>query len=103
MCFEVIREEYHGFYDLAILRASDTMFGTYCMIIRVHVKAKSRHPEVVERGPSMVDVYVSAAPKDGEANAEMLELLSDYFEVAKTLIEIKKGHASHMKVVEIPV
>lgn len=71
------------------------------MIFRVHVKAKSRHPEVIEKG-GIVEVYVSAAPKDGEANAEMLELLSDYFEVARSLIEIKKGHASHMKIVEIP-
>lgn len=66
----------------------------------VHIKPKSKHPGVVEHD-GVLEVSVSSAPVDGKANEEMLELLSDYFEVAKTAIEIIGGHKSRDKVVEI--
>jgi uncharacterized protein len=66
----------------------------------VHIKLKAKHPGVVERD-GIVEVSVSTAPVDGKANEEMLELLSDYFEVAKSAIEIVSGHTSRNKIIEI--
>lgn len=66
----------------------------------VYIKPKSKHPGVAERN-GFLEVSVSAAPADGKANEEMLELLSDYFEVAKSAIEIISGHVSRHKIVEI--
>ena len=67
---------------------------------KVHIKPKSKHPGVVEKD-GVLEVSVSSAPVDGKANEEMLELLSDYFEVAKSAIEITSGHASRHKIIEI--
>ncbi|OGZ45416.1 MAG: hypothetical protein A3C84_00290 [Candidatus Ryanbacteria bacterium RIFCSPHIGHO2_02_FULL_48_12] len=73
------------------------------MRISVHIKPKSKHPEVREdRSAGVVEVYVSAPPVDGKANEEMLELLADYFEVAKSLITIVSGHTARQKIVDIP-
>ena len=66
----------------------------------VHIKPKSKHPGVVEKG-GVLEVSVLAAPADGKANEEMRGLLSDYFEVAKSAIEIVQGHKSRQKIVEI--
>ena len=66
----------------------------------VHIKPKSKRPGVVEKD-GILEVSVSSAPVDGKANEEMLELLSDYFEVAKSAIEIIGGHKSHKKLIEL--
>ena len=66
----------------------------------IYIKPKSKHPGVVEQN-GVLEVSVFAAPVDGKANEEMLELLSDYFEVAKSAIKITSGHASRHKTIEI--
>lgn len=66
----------------------------------VHIKPKSKHPGVVEND-GVLEVSVSSAPVDGKANEEMLGLLSDYFEIAKSAIEIVGGHKSRKKFIEI--
>ncbi|TSC78570.1 MAG: hypothetical protein G01um101429_746 [Parcubacteria group bacterium Gr01-1014_29] len=55
----------------------------------------------VEENNGVLEVRVHAAPSDGKANEEMIELLADYFEVAKSAIELVQGHTSRKKIVEI--
>jgi uncharacterized protein len=70
------------------------------MRVSVHIKPKAKHPGVAEKG-GILEVSVSSAPVDGTANEEMLELLADYYEVAKSAIEIINGHNARNKVIEI--
>lgn len=46
-------------------------------------------------------IYVTAAPEQGKANKKMIELLAEYFKVAKSQIRIIKGEISKNKIVEI--
>ena len=46
-------------------------------------------------------VQVKAAPVDGKANAAIIKLLADYFDVSPSLVEIISGHMARVKVVEI--
>jgi uncharacterized protein YggU (UPF0235/DUF167 family) len=46
-------------------------------------------------------VYVSAAPRKGKANAEMLKAMSGHLGVSKGSITIKKGITSREKVLRI--
>lgn len=46
-------------------------------------------------------VYVTVAPEQGKANKKMIELLAEYFDVAKSQIRIVKGETSRNKIVEI--
>lgn len=66
----------------------------------IRVKTKSKHPGVVEK-EDIIEVSVSAPPADGQANEEVIELLADHFEVAKSSVEIIQGLASKDKVVDI--
>lgn len=46
-------------------------------------------------------VYVTAPPEDGKANKKVIEVLSEYFKVAKSQVRIIKGEISRNKIVEI--
>ena len=47
-------------------------------------------------------VYITAAPVDGAANAAVIKILSEYFDVPKTQIQIVRGQTARDKVVELP-
>lgn len=72
------------------------------MIINVRVKPGAKvgpRLELAEDGGYVA--FILARAHDGEANAALIELLSDYFHVAKSLITIKSGASSRVKTVEI--
>ena len=46
-------------------------------------------------------VSVTAPPHDGQANAAVLELLSERLSVAKSTLRILRGHSSRDKVVSV--
>jgi uncharacterized protein len=71
------------------------------MIIRVKVQAKSTQEKIEELGPDEYKAWVTAAPAEGEANAALIQLLADYFNVAPSLIRIKSGNKSAHKLIEI--
>lgn len=70
------------------------------MRISIHIKLKSKHPGVAEKD-GVLEVSVSSPPVDGRANEELIGLLADYFEVAKSAIEITNGRSSRHKTIEI--
>ena len=77
------------------------------MIINVLVKPGSKKGPLVEPmeapsvSPKNYTVYLREKPHDGEANQALVKLLSDYFDVAKSCIEIKQGAKGHQKTIEI--
>ncbi|MDO8495330.1 MAG: DUF167 domain-containing protein [bacterium] len=70
------------------------------MIISVYVKIRSKRVGVFQRGEDY-EVRVKAPPAEGAANEEVIELLSEYFQISKSLIKIKAGHTSKRKIIEI--
>lgn len=75
------------------------------MIFPVHVKPGSRKESIewVENlfGEKTLVVKLRAKPIDGEANRALIEALSEFFDVAKSQVNILHGHTSREKVVEI--
>lgn len=75
------------------------------MIISVQVKLfkKASSIEVSEDmfGNKSYIVSVKAIPENGEANKEVIAVLSDYFNVSKSSIKILSGITSTRKIVEI--
>lgn len=47
------------------------------------------------------EIKLKSLPKDGEANKELVEVLSEHFNVAKNKVQIKSGLTSRNKVVLI--
>ena len=69
--------------------------------ITVKVKLHSAKEEVHALGNNEFSVSVHVAPKEGEANARIIELLAEYFGVTKSCVEIHSGYASKRKIIEI--
>ena len=70
------------------------------MLIRVRVIPGSRSEGVSREGDLLV-VRVREPPKGGRANRRVIELLSEYFGVPKSKVEIVRGHRSREKVIRV--
>ncbi|MCF7834617.1 DUF167 domain-containing protein [Candidatus Gracilibacteria bacterium] len=52
-------------------------------------------------GNEVYKIRLRAKPIDGEANKNLIQILSDYFKIAKKDVIILKGSNNRLKVVEI--
>ncbi len=73
------------------------------MILVVHAKPNAHETKVVGwlDGETIV-IALRAVPDDGKANEELVDFLSDALHIPKTFINIKTGHASRVKRIELP-
>lgn len=73
------------------------------MILTVEVKPNARESKVISwKDRATVIIAIAAPAMDGKANRELIEFLSDKLGVAKSLIEIKRGHSGRVKHVVLP-
>ena len=70
-------------------------------IIRVKVTPKSSKPGVTGYKHGVLEVRVSSPPIRGEANKELLGILSDHFGIAMRSMRIVSGERSKLKTVLI--
>jgi len=69
-------------------------------IFNVRVTPHAKQNKVVA-SDGVLRVYTTVAPENGRANSAVIELLSEYFDIAKSRIVISKGITSRDKVVII--
>lgn len=70
------------------------------MLITVRVKPGSRKGPLVEvndSGGAQLTVYVQQRAVDGQANAAVTALLASHFDVAKSRVELVRGHSGRVK------
>ncbi len=66
----------------------------------MRVTPHAKQNKIVQDG-DVLRVYTTAAPEKGHANGAVIDLLSDYFHVAKSRIVISKGLTSRDKIVVV--
>ena len=71
------------------------------MRISVKVQPGSSKEQVVKNPDTGIKVYLKTAPVDGKANAALVKVLSEYFNVAKSKIKLVAGKQSRNKVVDV--
>jgi len=71
------------------------------MRIEVKLKPNARIDSVELISGGKYSVAVKKPAQEGKANKALIDLLSEYFDVPKSRIEIIKGHKSKNKVIEI--
>ncbi len=71
------------------------------MKITVKVKPNARENSVKEIEKDYFEVKVSIPPEKGKANDKVIELLSKFFKIPKSRINISKGQKNKEKIVEI--
>lgn len=76
------------------------------MILHVKLTPKAAKNEVKgwAEGPDgikLLKVSVTAVPEKGKANKALIEILSKYFHVPKSAIEITRGETDRIKILNI--
>ena len=71
------------------------------MRIVIQVKPNSKKPGIEKKENGEYIVRVNAPPVDGKANLAVIEMLSDFFDVPKSHVQILQGTSSKKKRVEI--
>lgn len=71
------------------------------MKIFVKVKPNAKTNQVEKMGKNQLLVRVKAPAKENKANAELIETLSQYFNVPKSQITILTGLKSNKKLIKI--
>jgi uncharacterized protein (TIGR00251 family) len=71
------------------------------MKIIVKVKPGSKDSKIEKVDEANYIVYVKEPPIEGKANAAVIKLLADYFDISPSLIEIISGFMARIKVIEI--
>jgi len=70
-------------------------------VLNVRVEPRSSRTCVVGVVGEALKVKLTAPPVEGAANKQLVEVLSDHFNIRKSDIEILKGRSGKNKVVEI--
>ena len=71
------------------------------MIIKVRVIPNSKRNDVVSRIGSILRVKIAAPAVDGKANEELCDYLSDFFDVKRSNVLLRKGEKKKKKTIEI--
>lgn len=67
---------------------------------KIIVKPGSSQEKIIETAENELTIYLRAKPHDGEANDALAKILSKYFKVPKTTIEITRGVHSRTKIIK---
>lgn len=83
-----------------VSRVSEGLFR-----IALRVKPNSRISRVLgfSQVRGVLEVELRAQPRDGEANAELIEVLSEFFRISKRNFSLVMGSQSREKLVEVSV
>ena len=68
------------------------------MIYKVTVEVSKEFLEVKE---NQISIGIKSKPLKGEANKEIIKRIAKHFEVSSSLVQIKSGHKSREKIIEI--
>jgi uncharacterized protein len=71
------------------------------MKIKIKVITNSSRQQIEKISENEYKVRLKSAPVEGKANQELIEILSKFFNIPKSLIEVVKGQTSKNKVIEI--
>ena len=71
--------------------------------MKIFIKAKpnSKEEKVEQTGDSQFSVSVKEPPVGGRANAAIVRVLAEYFNVPKSAVDIISGYTMRQKFVEI--
>ena len=68
------------------------------MIYKVHVEFSK---EFLEIKKEQINIGIKSKPIKGEANKEIIKKIAKHFKTSTNLVQIKSGHKSSEKIIEI--
>ncbi len=73
------------------------------LIIELKVMPQSGKLQIILDKSGMLKAFVKAAPQDGKANKELIELMADLVSVTKKSVEIISGLTSRKKRIVVDI
>ncbi len=70
------------------------------MKISFYIQPKAHKTEFVGLHGEFLKIKIKAPPVDGEANAELVRFLSDYFKISRQSVTLVAGEKNRTKVVQ---
>lgn len=71
------------------------------IVLSVRVAPRASRSEIAGAHDNALKIRIAAAPVEGAANAELIRVLAEFFEVPKSAVEIIGGKTSKLKRVRI--
>ena len=68
------------------------------MIYKVHVEFSEEFLEIIE---DQINIGLKSKPIKGQANMEIIKKVAKHFGVSSALVQIRAGHKSQEKIIEI--
>jgi len=68
------------------------------LIYKVHVEFSKEFLEVEK---NQINIGIKSKPVKGEANKEIIKKIAKHFKISTNLVQIKSGHKSSEKIIEI--
>jgi hypothetical protein len=68
------------------------------MLYEVNVEFNKEFLNIKE---NQITIGIKSKPINGEANKEIIKKLANYFGVSTSLVQIKSGHKSKQKIIQI--
>jgi hypothetical protein len=86
-----------GFRTASLIKFKQNIFQKL-LIYNVQVEFSKEFLEIKE---NQINIGIKSKPNKGEANKEIIKKLAKYFGVSTTLVQIKSGHKSREKIIEV--
>lgn len=71
------------------------------MKIIVKTKPGAKENKIEKVDEANYTIYIKEPPINGRANAALIKLLADHFDISPSLVQIISGYMARVKVVEI--
>ena len=71
------------------------------MIIKVKIHPNSKENKIITQSDSFLELKIKAPAIENKANKELIDFLSEHFNVNKSSIRIKSGEHSKNKLIDI--
>lgn len=71
------------------------------MNLKIYIQPGAKKNEIVGPHGDAIKIKIKAPPLEGRANEALIEFLSETLGIAKSKIEIIRGHTSRQKLVSI--
>ena len=68
------------------------------MIYKIQVEFSKEFLEIKE---NQIRIGIKSKPVKGEANKELIKKIAKHFKISTSLVQIKSGHKSSEKIIEI--
>lgn len=69
-----------------------------CVLYEVNVEFNKEFLNVKE---NQITIGIKSRPIKGEANKEIIKKIAKHFEISTSLVQIKSGHKSKQKIIQI--